>query len=226
MQSQDQRLSSTESPIARGIYRAGGACAVITGISFFSALFSIIAYGTNPPTLMSEELPYISSHSTLWELAYGSLLMAVVFSLPALIALYYALRDSGKTLTTLGSFISVAAAPIFTVGIVNMLAVVSLDESYQSGSGAVQSAYLAASSASIGNGLLLQEVALMIVGVGAILLSVAMFKGILGKVLGSVGLVTGALVFPSVLSSPILAIDTILFGVWFILIGSKLFKAS
>jgi hypothetical protein len=55
------------------VYRVGGVCAAITGIFFFSALFSIVAYGTNPPTLMSAELPYISSHATLWELAYGSL---------------------------------------------------------------------------------------------------------------------------------------------------------
>lgn len=125
MQSQDQRNLSEGSEL-RGIYCVGGTCAAITGITFFSALVSIVAYGTNPPTLMSQELPYISSHATLWELAYGSLLMAVIFSLPAIVALYYVLRGSSKTFTTVGSFISVAAAPAFMVGIVNMLSVVSL----------------------------------------------------------------------------------------------------
>jgi hypothetical protein len=220
MQSQDLRGLS-EGAETRGIYRVGGACAAITGIAFFSALVSIVAYSTNPPTLMSQELPYISSHSMLWELAYGSLLMAVVFSLPAIVALYYSLRISSRTFATVGSLISIAAVPIFTVGVVNMLSVVSLGKSYESASGSVQSAYLAASSANIGSGLLLQEVALLIVGAGAILLSLALFKGVLGKGLGTIGLVTGALVFPSVLSSPILAVDTILFGTWFILISWK-----
>jgi hypothetical protein len=211
---------------SRGISRLGGVSAAITGLFFFSALFSIIGYGTNPPTLMSAELPYISSHASLWELAYGSLLMASVFSLPALIALYLALRNESKTLTSVGALVAVVSAPVFIVGVVNMLSVVSLGNSFNSATGSAQAAYLAASSANIGSGLLLQEVAVLIIGVGTILLSLAMFKGAFGKAVGTIGIVTGTLAFPSVMSSAILAVVTILFGVWFILVGWKLFKVA
>jgi hypothetical protein len=208
----------------KGTNKLGGSCAILTGVFFFSGLFSIVAYGTNPPTLMSQELPYISSHAALWELAYGSLLMASVFSLPVIIALYFALRNSNGALASTGALVAVVSAPIFLVGVVSMLSVVSLGNTYESATGTLQSAYLAASAASIGNGLLLQEVALLTVAAGTILLSVAMLKGSFGRKVGAVGILTGALTFPSVLSSTILAVVTILFAIWFILVGWRLFK--
>lgn len=213
-------------PELNGLYRLGGICAAITGFFFFSALLSIVAYGTNPPTLMSAELPYISAHAMLWQLSYGSLLMASIFSVPALIALYFALKNANRTLGSVGAALAIVSAPVFMVGVVDMLSIISLGNSYNSAIGTSQAAFLAASTASIASGLLLQEVAVLITGVGTILLSLVMFKGVFGRALGTLGIVTGTLAFPSVLSSAVLALVTILFAIWFILVGWKLCSTS
>jgi hypothetical protein len=211
----------------RGVFKAGGVCAVGTGLFFFCALASIVAYGTNPPTLMSAQLPYISAHATLWELAYGSLLMASIFSIPALIGLYFALRRVNKAFASIGTGVAVVSIPIFLAGVVDLLSVVPLGNSYNSAVGTtLASSYLAATAANIASGLLLQEIAVLITGVGTIVLSIAMLKGVLGRATGALGIVSGALAFPSVASSPILALVTILFAVWFILVGWKLYRIS
>jgi hypothetical protein len=114
------------------------------------------------------------------------------------------------------------SAPIFVVGVIDLLSVVSLGNLYTSAAGVAQAAYLAASTSDITNGLSLQVVAVQLSAVGTILLSLAMFKGVFSKGVGILGIVTGVLAFPSVLSSAILAVVTVLFAVWFTLVGMKL----
>jgi hypothetical protein len=137
------------------------------------------------------------------------------------------LRKASKTLASLGAVVAMVSAPIFVVGVTNLLSAVPLGKSYNSVIGTSQaSIYLASSTANIASGLLLQEVAVLISGVGTILLCLAMYRGGFGKVVGAIGIVAGVLAFPSVMSSGILAVVTVLFAVWFILVGLKLYRIT
>jgi len=211
----------------KGTFRAGGVSSIGTGVSFFIALIAISLFGTGPPGSMNIQLTSIGAHPTFWLLAYGALITGAILSIPCLFSIYLALKNTGRAITTTAVGIMAFAMPVYIVGPVQALTLVSLGNLYNSSTGATQTAILAVASETISSWQILQGIGVLIAAVGIILLSVVLVNNpFFGKALGFLGFATGILTFPSFDSSIFLALATVLFGIWFIAIGWKLIKAG
>lgn len=222
-------------PTWKGVYRAGGLAMLISGL--FVLLGTTLGYrlGT-PPGDSNEYLQALANHPRLAPVTYWTWALYAIFLIPAVLGLYHALKGINKN----AMLVAVGLVSFFIVldlGITefNSLALVRLTKDYAAATSDVQRAvYLGAEHW----GLATMPVASFFSWAGPssgfLIVSIVMLKGLFGKFTAYLGIIVNALgivggfyfLHPVNALSFILTFVLLLYGIWFIAVGRRLFVAG
>jgi hypothetical protein len=231
LQKRRKKMSKIVDDSWKGTYKAGGVCLVLTGIFFILGFALTIAQGP-PPGTIEETLNSIARQKLLYQAANGAFVLSDLLPIPAMLALYLALKEVKKThalmATTMGVF-GVALAIGLRTGV---HAMATLGSGYvAAASEAQRAAYVAAAELVTGAtdpGLTLANV--LIYGF-TLIIGIAMRASVFGKGAAYLGIVTGGLGIVGLVGGilvPALSMVTLLaaigWAVWFFIVGFKLYK--
>jgi hypothetical protein len=239
--SMSQSTKQSLEPSWKGLYRVSGVLAVIVGtLSFVLMLGGGTLYKSGYPSNPTAYLQLVSQHQALANGLWSLWILSDFLIIAPTVALYLILRHYNRTLALVGTLI--AGLYIFydiSVTELNSLTLVSLSQGYASATtDALRASYVAAATYGY-TALPLQTVLSFAVGsVGWLLWCVPMAKsffrrpiavfGGIVNVIGIIGAVAPVVGGPS--QSSILGwfqfLAPPLIGVWFIIIGFKLYRYS
>jgi hypothetical protein len=214
----------------RGLYRWGGVCMLVVGLLYISSL----AFGLGfPPSGAEAILKWLSGKTTLAYAFYGFYALADILLLPAVLALYLALKGINKSaMLVAAGFGGLAVALDLGVNVITQVAMIALSQNYAAATLDVQrTAYLAAATyATAITTVGLPVYSSVILSITTLITGLVMLKGIFSRAAGYVGVatsITGFLYFIS-LFVPALAVFYGIWGVlimlWFLLTGYGLLR--
>jgi hypothetical protein len=176
-----------------GAFRAGGMCLFACGVIFLLvAAFSVVLGAA--PTGGEDYLRALAAHPQLARLTFGMYAVADVLLVPAILALFVALKGLGKNpiLIAVG-LMGFCAAFDLAVTEVNSLALVSVSEHVVAAAGPAQrAAYLAAAAVVLTIMPIATFVSYFVSSAGLLLCGVIMLRGVFTKVTALLGIVAAA----------------------------------
>ena len=218
-------------PTWRGLYRAGGVCAVLAGVLYIVAIVLDFSMQPVPTAGGAATLQYIASHRSLYIIEQALWLVPSALLMVAFLALPMALKHLNKSYAAIGALIGIGSWALTlawpTTG-GGGYALVYLSDQYLAATTTAQRAAFAAAA----EGFLAQNTIPTAIGilepVGILILSLLMLKGVFHKGVAYFGIVTGALGIVSEALRPILGISYAIYGVllicWFLVIGWNLYR--
>ncbi len=221
------------------VFRAGAIAFVIIGVwYFFSNFLGYLAgvpapgFATPPVVTNQQYFNTLAAHPTASTVFYGMYSLIDLLVIPALIALYFALKGVHKNAMIVAmGFVLVWA--ILDVGVTefNSLALVSLTQSYNATTDPTQqAAYAAAANYALAAIPIATFYSYLVGSVGFFIASVVMLKGVFRKPVAFIGIAANGLgiVAAFVLFAPGLAVvivpTLVLYGLWNVLVGLRLFR--
>ena len=213
-------LSSPQS--WKGVHETGGGLLIVAGMLYLADFTLLIVLG-NPPSdgalLLTTIAPQNAFQATI--LIFFAIDVILV---PAVAALYVVLREANGTYAMVGGVLALVALAVDLVNSVVAYSLIGLGSSYAAAtSEASKAAYAAIAEFVLGVSYGIGTRFFIILFPLAILItSFVMLKGVFGKVLAYLGLFAGVLgVFGGLFGFiPLI----ILWPVWFIAVGIKLFR--
>jgi hypothetical protein len=200
-------------------YRLGGISFIVVGILFLTKYAVELSVGP-PPSDGAEILAWVAANELLLALGNEILFFAAAFLIPAVITLYWSLAGVDRTTAATGSGVFAAVIPtIFVLLIVQgrlVYPIYGLHVDTPAVAELVVAVYYGG----------LHAVALLF-GLGTIVLSVAMRRGVFGRNVALLGV--AACVFDVLSSYPetvgplVILVSQALFAGWCLAVGSKLF---
>ncbi len=212
----------------KGVYKAAGISLIIAGVLFIIGLLAFSVLGS-AATTGKELLQSLSGKDLFFRVAIGSFALATALFIPGILGLYLALKELGKTYALIASVTALVATAVSLTSIFVFYAAPTLSSDYYAATADAQkAAYIATAD------LLLSVVNASFIVTGllfaaaTILISILMLRGVFGKGVGYLGLIAGLVGIPGSLPAVaiIFLISTILFAVWFIAVGWKLYKLA
>ncbi len=204
------------------------------GFSLFAAGFVLVLFILSV-IILQQDLPPDAEEVLEDPLAptYLFLLAAIgeLFLLPAVLGLYFALKDVKKTNVFMATVLWVVAIPLFLAsrGLIISLALISGD--YKDASTETEkAAYLASADHAIETQSVLSAMGLIIISVAFIIIGFVMLKGIFGKRIGYLVIISGILSifapFAVYLEIPeIISFTGLILSIfWELAVGAKLYK--
>ena len=216
-----------------GLYRAGGICALLTGLLYIVALVLDVSMPPAPIADGVATLQYIASHRSLYILEQALWLVPSVLLMVTFLALPMALKHLNKSYAAIGALVGVASWALTlawpTTG-GGGHALVYLSDQYVAATTAAQRAAFAAAA----EGFIAQNTIPTVIGVlepvGILILSLLMLRGVFHKSVAYFGIITGALGIVSEALRPILGVGYAVYGVllilWFLVIGWNLYQLA
>jgi hypothetical protein len=211
----------------KGAFKAGGISLIVAGVVLFLFFVALLILQTSPTLtpemILDNPLPSV----LLYTLAvFGELLL-----MPGVLGLYVALKHVRKGTMLMGTALWLVAVVSFLVSRTQIIALQSLSSSYQAAtSQAMQAAYLVSAEHAIGLSNTFSNIALLLLGIASIIIGSVMLKGVFGKGVSYLVVISGTLTLLGalgILFEPITIL--VLFGltlgaVWQIIVGVKLYK--
>jgi len=216
----------------RGLYRAGGVSAALYIVLGILAPVVILMTMPQPPSSGgAATLQYIASNRL------GYIIEQVLFSAPSVfamvvfLALYMALKHLNKSYAAIAAFVAlvsqilVLASPVTGGG---SLSLVYLSDHYVTATTAAQrAAFASAAEGYIALNTIVGAAGILF-AIGILIISLVMLKGVFQKGIAYLGIVTGVVGIMSEALRNMLGIGYlvywVLFIIWFIAIGWKLYK--
>lgn len=219
-------------PAWRGAFRAGGASYLIAGILYIASVVLIVAIG-GPPSTGEGYLKLLAGGKLPFQTLVGFFALADILLVPAVLALYLALKEVNRTQMLIASaFWGVTiAADLGTLMV--WYSLVPLTDAYVAATGEVQrAAYVAAAVAVLGATNAGFTLAFFLGwGVATIIQSLVMLKGVFSKGVAYLGIIAGIVSLLAGLGTSavpalgaVLPIWFIIFAVWWLLVGFRLRK--
>lgn len=221
----DVELSLDQS--SKGIYKAGGLSLFAAGVVLFLFFFALLILQTSPTLtpemLLDDPVPSVSLYALA---AFGELLL-----MPGVLGLYFALKQVKKAHMLMGTALWLVAVVSFLVSRTQIISLFRIGGSYQATtSEGMKAAYLVLAEHAIELSNVFSNIALMLLGIASIIIGLVMLKGVFGKGLSYLVIISGTLTFLGaigVLFEPLTIL--VLFGltlgaVWQIIVGIKLFR--
>jgi len=204
----------------KGLYKTGGISFIISGILFF--LVYLLGFMAGPPPSSGAEiLAWRASGELPLMLTSEVLFFAGMFLVPAVIALYYSLASIDRTKAAVGCGIIAAAIPIIFVLLIVHGRLVYPVYGMRIDTPAVAELVVAVYYGG------LHEIGLML-GPATIVLSLAMRRGVYGRNIAYLGIVTGVFDIigadPWIIGPILVLVSGIFFAAWFLAVGSKLYR--
>ena len=214
----------------KNLYKASGIALFVTAIVYIVGVISFLSGPQTSFTTGAEAFKALPANALVFQ-AQQALLAAtplvILFGIPGL---YLALRAVGKWFIILAAMLLVVAVTLDTSHAVVNSSLVMLSNNYASATNEAQrAAYLAAADLALAIGSSLGAMVALPHGLAAIMISLAMLKGVFSKATSYVGLAAG-LIFaignflPAQISLIVFITGLPLFLIWLFATGYKLYK--
>lgn len=217
----------------RRLYLAGAISALVFVVLVVVPV-TLVFVAPVPPTEGRAVLVYVAEHRLVYLTELVSFVGLGVPALVVFVSVAVALKDLDKSLAAIGGLFGVASEII-------ALALGSSPQSLHGGLVVLSDAYAAASTEAQRAGLVSAAEALIaatnavswagiLTAAGILVLSVVMWKGVFGRVVAVLGVVTGSLGILFEAFRPMVGAGYMLYGlllpVWFLLVGWRLFRIA
>jgi hypothetical protein len=200
----------------KGLYRWGGVSLMIVGVLYFVSLVLALSMGTTPSG-GEAVLNWLAGQTTLAYSTWGVFILTDILLVPALLALYLALKGVNKNamLAAVG-FGGVGLVLDAGVTCISWVALITISQNYTAAtSDVLRAAYVATANYALAATAVSAPVySLAISSIGVLIISLVMLKGIFSRVtayLGIVGSIAG-FVYGISLFVPALAISAVVVG--------------
>jgi len=219
----------------KGLYKWGGISALMAGVLYIIALLLALSLGVPSSATGEGTLKWFSGQTTLAYTWYGLAIAADILLVPALLALYLALKGINKNAVLAAAGIGgLALALDLGVNLITWIALITLSENYAAATSDIQrAAFVATADYAVGITSVSATVfSSIIFSIWPLITSLVMLKGIFSKatsyagIAGSIiGIGYGLTVFVPYSSSLaiLLALMIILFTAWLLLAGYRLY---
>ena len=214
-------------PAWKGLYKAGGSSYLIVGVLYIISFVLLIILGPPPSTgeAYLKSAPPLQTLVLIWA-------SVDILLIPSVLGLYLALKELNKThmLIATGLWGVAIPADLATLGL--FFSLVPLGRAYAAATADAQrAAYVAAADLTVGATNAGFTLGFFLFGFAILIQSMAMLKGVFSKATAYLGIVTGILSLVAGVgfaTVPALGIFPliwfILLGIWWLLVGSKLYK--
>lgn len=215
-------------PTWKGLYKTGGASFLVAGILFIIGFFLLFFLGPLPSTTEAA-LKTVAEQKLLFQTNNGIFTLATILFIPALLALYLALKEVDKTGMLIASGLSALAITLFLGAIIVNYSLIILSREYGAATtDAQRAAYVAAADLVRGAAGAGFALSVLIFSVAVLIVSRVMLKGIFGKGIAYLGIITGIVGLVGGIPVPVLSIiglvSVLFFAAWFLAVGNKLYK--
>jgi hypothetical protein len=219
----------------KGLYRWGGVSAMLVGVFVFIGIAIALVLGT-PPSGGEAVLKYFSGQATLAYTFYGLGIVLDLLLVSVVLALYLSLKGVNKSaMLAATGFGGLYLALDLGVTAITWIALVTLSQNYAAATSDVQrAAYLATADYAVGMTSVSWPVySSAIFSIWPLITSVVMLKGVFGRVTGYAGIAASiaglaygftVLIPYSPTWAVLSAANFILFGVWSLLAGYRLYR--
>jgi hypothetical protein len=220
-------------PDWKGVYQTGGLAMIVAGLLYLIGSTCGIILGV-PPANSQAYLQSLADKPALAMVTYWIFGLAVILLLPGMLGLYHALKGINKSAMLIAAGLTITFI-ILDLGVTELtsLALVSLTQNYASAaSDAQRTAYLAA--ANWGLAIIPFATFLSYAGPssGWLIASIIMLKGIFGNFTARLGIIVNILgiliafyfLFPVPVLGIFLTPILVLYGVWLIAAGRRLYR--
>ena len=219
-------------PSWRGLYRAGGVSAALyIVLGLIAPVVLLFTMPQQPSSGGAATLQYIASNR------FGYIIEQVLFSVPSILAmivflaLYAALKHLNKSYAAIGAIVAIASqlpAWAYPATGGGALGLVYLSDQYVAATTAAQRAAFATAAEGF---IALNAVVTaggILFGIGILIISLVMLKGVFQRSIAYLGIVTGALGIVSEALRNMLGfgylVYWVLFVIWFLAVGWKLYR--
>ena len=216
----------------KGLYRWGGVFLMLVGALYFVSLALALSMGATP-SWGEAVLNWLAGQTTLAYTTYGVFMLTDILLVPALLALYLALKGVNKNaMLAATGFVGVFIVLDLGVSFISWVALTTISQNYAAAtSDILRAAYVATANYALAATAVSAPVySFVISSIGLLIISLVMLKGVfsrvtayLGIIASIVGFVYGISVFvPALAMSIVIAI--VLSGIWGLLAGSRLYR--
>jgi hypothetical protein len=221
-------------PGERTLFRAGGFSAVALGSSYLVITALYVLVGA-VPSGGEAWLEYLAAHTAVWWAILGLSVLTDFLFLPVTWSLYLALKSANSNATLLGAGLLVSFAVLdLAVTWPNYASLISFSGDYAAATtDAQRAASVAATSyplAVLTSGLF-AVYAILVPSLGILVVSLVMLRGVFGKSIAYLGVLTGVLGIVSVVGPFFLkALDatvivtSVLTTLWVLLVGYRMLR--
>lgn len=220
-------------PTWKGVYRAGGVCLLLIGVIYLiGAVLSIIIGPA--PSGGELYLKSLAGHATLAQVNFGLFALTDFLLLPAVLALYLALKHLAKnTMLIATGLLALFLVLDLAITELNSLTLVSLTQHYMAAtSDAQRTAYVAAADYALATLPIATFFSYAVSSIGLLMTSLVMLKGVFNRPTALLGIVAGLegivgsfyVFFPAF--AALLVPSLITFGLWALFAGTRLYKLS
>ena len=234
----NEKMQITVDPAGKWIYRVGGLSAIVLGIGYLLTIPVTILYaGGFPPLGAEARLAFFADHAAGWWAATALMVFTDLLYVPVFLALYHALKGFNKYMMLLafacgGLFVVLDLAITWTA----FPSLIILGGNYAAATSDAQRTIIVAAAgypSAIVDSPLSGIYAILFPGLGELLASLVMRKGIFNKTLAYMGVIAGVCgilagigpIFISELET-FQYINASLAMIWFFFVGLKLNKLA
>lgn len=216
-------------PSWHGLYRASGIAAILylllsLTVPTLQVLVGQYDFSMDAPTL----LEFIGANRLWWLTLQTLVLGTSILAIVALVSLFVALKHLDKSYAALGAIVTVTCQLLFMADYPVLLGLVYLSEQYATATGAQRTALATAAEALLAQNNAFNPLYESLFGIGILLFSVVMLKGLFAKWVAYLGMVTCVAAFVGLALWPIIGIGYfwwwLFFLVWFLAIGWELYR--
>ena len=227
-----EQVASHVDPSWKGMYRVGGIGLLLFGLIYLTNLTLGIYGGIPGATDSVQYLQSLAAHPSLAQVSYGLFSLSDFLLVPAVFALYLALKHIAKnTMLVATGLMAVFVVVDLAITEANSLTLVALTQHAAAATSATaRAAYLAGANYALATVALATFYSWVISSVGVLIISIVMLKGVftkltayLGIVVGIVGTVAGFYVYVPALTV-LTALTLVAFGLWCVLAGIRLYR--
>jgi len=210
-------------------YKIGGIALLLFGVCYILGGILSLVIGPSPAGIAY--FTSLAKHPTLSFMNFTVFIVAHLFLIPGVIALYLVLRHNNKIVMIIATGI-LAAFIIMDIGITELisLSLVSLSQNYAASSGSAQAAFLSEAQNLLGILPLATLLSFVVSSIGFIVIALVMMKGPFTRLAGIIGIIVGIegilagfyIVIPSLSLLMIPSLFTA--ALWAIIVGVQLNK--
>jgi hypothetical protein len=224
-------VASHVDPSWKGVYRVGGICLLLAGLIYLTEVILGILLGPAPAD-SQQYLQSLANHPSLAQVSYGLFSLTDFLLVPAVLALYLALKRIGKNpMLVATGLMAVFIVVDVAITDASSLTIVTLTQHAAAATSVTErAAYLAAANYALATVPLANFYTWVVSSVGVLLISIVMLKGVFGKLTPSVGIVAGIVgivagfyvIVSALVGLTLLGLLTL--GFWCVLAGRRLYQ--
>jgi hypothetical protein len=227
-----EQVVSHVDPSWKGMYRVGGIGLLLFGLIYLTNLTLGVYWGIPGATDSVQYLQSLAAHPSIAQVSYGLFSLSDFLLVPAVLALYLALKHIAKnTMLLATALMAVFVVVDLAITEANSLTLVALTQHAATATSATErAAYMASANYALATVALATCYSWVVSSVGVLIISIVMLKGVfskltayLGIVVGILGTVVGFYVFVPALTLATLPV-ILAFGIWCVLAGRELYR--